>query len=310
MKRRVLVIRNPAAGRSRPRESMSRALIETLRREGHEVKDVETRKTGDAAEWAEREGARWDFVVSAGGDGTANEVANGLIRGGHDACLVVAPLGTGNDYARLLGTPRLGDITSALATAVPTRVDTLEVIPLGRTAGNSRHGLLFCGCGLATALLESTTPTVKRMFGRRGAYPAGFLRALWSHQPRRIRIRSQSGEWETPAGTVFVAAKARYAGGGTLQLAPGARLDDGLLHGLFLGSASRGSILGHFLRLSRGVHEGHPDLRCFTGTWVEVEADPPMALALDGEVTGMSPVRIQVCRESLRVLSLGPRSAR
>ncbi|MFO1459976.1 MAG: diacylglycerol kinase family protein [Verrucomicrobiota bacterium] len=305
MKRRVLVIRNPAAGRSRSRTEMSRALIESMRREGHAVDEVETRFAGDAAEWASREGGRWEVVVSAGGDGTANEVANGLIQGGHDTALAVAPFGTGNDYARLLGTTDLGRVTTAVATAAPTRVDTLEVTPLGDAPGSGRHVLLFCGCGLATSLLESTTPAVKRLFGRKGAYSAGFLRALVSYQTRRICVRSESGEWTTAGGTVFVAAKARHAGGGTLHLAPRARLDDGLLHGLFLGSASRWSILGHFVRLSRGAHEGHPDLRCFTGTWVEVSADPPMALALDGEVTGRTPVRIQVRQRSLNVLSAG-----
>jgi diacylglycerol kinase (ATP) len=155
---------------------MSRALVESLRREGHEVDDVETRRAGDAAGWAEREGGRWEFVVSAGGDGTANEIANGLIRGGHDAALAVAPLGTGNDYARLLGTTTLGDLIGAVATAVPRKVDTLEVTPLGAAAGSGRHALLFCGCGLATSLLEATTPRVKRLFGRRGSYSAGFKR--------------------------------------------------------------------------------------------------------------------------------------
>lgn len=310
MKRRVLVIQNPAAGRSRTREMMSQSLIETLRREGHAVDAVVTRKAGDACEWAEREAGRWEVVVCAGGDGTANEIANGLIRGGHEAALAVAPLGTGNDYARLLDTTSLSEVLRAVATAVPVRVDTLEVIPLGGSAGDGRHALLFCGCGLATSLLAATTPAVKRLLGRRGAYSAGFLRALGAHQPRRIRIRSESGEWESAYGTVFIAAKARHAGGGTLHLAPRARLNDGLLHGLFLGPASRWSILGHFLRLSRGAHEGHPDLRCFTGAWVDLDADPPMPLALDGEVTGMTPARIQVSRGSLNVLSLASNSGR
>ena len=310
MKRRVLVIQNPVAGRSRARDWMSQSLIETLRREGHAVEAVVTRKAGDAAAWVEQEAGRWEVVVCAGGDGTANEIANGLIRGGHKAALAVAPMGTGNDYARLLGTTSLAEVLRAVATAVPMRVDTLEVVPLGGGTRGGRHALLFCGCGLATSLLEATTPAVKRLFGRRGAYSAGFLRALSSHQPRRIRIRSESGEWESAHGTVFIAAKARHAGGGTLHLAPKATLNDGLLHGLFLGPASRGAILGHFLRLSRGAHEGHPDLRCFTGAWVELDADPPMPLALDGEVTGMTPARIQVCRGSLDVLSLDSSRAR
>lgn len=310
MKRRVLVVWNPVAGPFRAREAMARELVAGLRREGHDVEDRPTGKAGDAAEWAERDGGRWEVVVSAGGDGTANEIANGLIRGRHDAALGVAPMGTGNDYARLLGTTSFGEVTRAVASAFPTRVDTLEMIPRGADTRGSRHALLFCGSGLATTLLEATTPAVKRMFGRRGAYSAGFLRALWSHRPRRFCIRSESGEWETDSGTVFVAAKAPFAGGGTLHLAPKARLEDGLLHGLFLGPASRRSILGHFLRLSRGAHEGHPDLRCFTGTWLEVDADPPMPLAVDGEVTGMTPARIEVRRRSLNVLTTGLRAGR
>ena len=283
------------------------ALREGLRNAGHEVEERVSRGPGDAERVVAAEAGGWDVVVSVGGDGTANEVVNGLIRGGHaGTAFAVAPLGTGNDLAQLLGTPQVPLLIRAVNEAAAVPMDTLELIPLGGASSASRHGLLFAGCGLVTSLLECTTPRVKRLFGGRGSYTVGFLRALMGLRVREIRFRTAGVDWTTDPGTVLVVAKARHAGGGVLHLAPRARLNDGLLHVLWLGPADRGSVVGHFLRLTQGTHEGHPELRCLQTEWVEVTTDSPMSLALDGEVWGSTPVRIQVRPRSVSVLSLLP----
>lgn len=307
MKRRVLLVCNPVAGPSRSRGARMAALREGLRNAGHLVEERVTGGPGDAERVVEAEAGGWEVVVSVGGDGTANEVVNGLIRGRHaDTALAVAPLGTGNDLAQLLGTSEVPLLTRAVNEAAAVPMDTLELIPLGGAASPSRHGVLFAGCGLVTSLLECTTPRVKRLFGGRGSYTVGFLRALIGHQPREMRFRTAGADWTSDLGTVLVVAKARHAGGRVLRLAPRARLNDGLLHVLWLGPADRRSVVGHFLRLTRGTHEGHPELRCFQTEWVEVMTDSPMSLALDGEVCGSTRVRIQVRPRSVSVLSLLP----
>lgn len=304
MKRRVLLIRNPVAGPRGNRERRAAALREGLCSAGHAVGECVTRGSRDAERMAETEGGNWDVIVSVGGDGTANEVMNGLIRGGHSTALAVAPFGTGNDLAQLLGTAETKAVIRAVSEAMPARVDTLAACPLGPPRGEERHGLLFSGCGLATSLLEFTTPRLKRVFGGRGSYTVGFLRALWAHHPRRIRVCTAGAEWEAGDATVLVVAKARHAGGAGLHVAPQARLDDGLLHGIWLGPAGRLAIFGHFLRLARGTHAGHPQVRCFTASWIEVSTEPPMPLALDGDVFGSTPVRFEVRPRSLAVLAL------
>lgn len=297
MPRRILAIRNPAAGASKSGRAMS--LIHALRAAGHGVEERVTCGSGDAIRMAASDGGAFEVVLALGGDGTVNEVANGLLMAGHSAALAVAALGTGNDVAQLLGTHQETTLLRALATATPRRMDTLEV----RHAEGLRHALLFAGCGLATGLLQHTTPRVKRWFGGRGSYAVGFLRALRTHRGIPMRVRSPAGEWETPAGTVVVAAKAPQAGGGGLRLAPTARPDDGCLHGLWLGPAGRLAILGHFIRLSRGTHLGHPSLQAFSGTWLELCTDPPMPLALDGELVGRTPARMEVRPRALAVIA-------
>ena len=103
MKRRVLLVCNPVAGPSRNRGARVAALREGLRKAGHRVEERVTGGPGDAERVVEAEAGGWEVVVSVGGDGTANEVVNGLIRGGHaNTAFAVAPLGTGNDLAQLL----------------------------------------------------------------------------------------------------------------------------------------------------------------------------------------------------------------
>jgi len=300
MPRRILAIRNPAAGGGggSRRAARAAALVQHLRAAGHAVDERVTAGPGDAIRLAASADDDVEVVLSIGGDGTANETANGLLRAGHPAALAVAAFGTGNDVAQLLGTGSIPALLHALDSAAPSRIDTLEI----RHPGGVRHALLFAGCGLATGLLDRTTPLVKRWFGGRGSYAVGFLRALWTHQGRPMRVRTPEASWDTPSGTVLVAAKARQAGGGSLHLAPGARLDDGTLHGIWLGPAGRIATLGHFLRLTRGTHARHPALRCFRASWIEVATDPPMPLAVDGDLLGSTPACFEVRPRCLQVL--------
>ena len=307
MKRRVLVIRNPAAGGG-GHDSAARAetLLRELRAAGHCVSEMVTRTADEARGWAAAHSGDRDVVVAAGGDGTAHEVANGLLAARGTAALAVAPFGTGNDFARLLGTVTPADTVRAVTEAQPALIDTFEVTFLRQPESARRFGLLFVACGIATPLLQATTPGLKRLLGRRWCYMAGFLRALGGYRPLSIRVRSAAGEWEDSSATVLAVAKGRHAGGAVLQLAPAARYTDGTLHGVWLGRASRGAVLGHFARLRQGIHGRHPAVRCFTTDWLEITTDPPQALALDGEVIGSTPARIEVRPASLRVLGLAP----
>lgn len=303
MSRRVLLIHNPAAATGSHGDARIRALMTALRARGCLVQEQVTTAPGHALRLAAERGGTAEVVIAAGGDGTAHEVASGLLEGGHPAALAIAPLGTGNDAAALLGLTSAELVTAAVCSGRTRRLDTIEVTWREGGERHRRNALLFAGVGFATEIIRLTTPAVRRWFGPRLCYPAGFFRALATYRAPRLRVRSEAGEWSQSDAVVALAANAPHAGGRAMQIGPGARMDDGVLELTLIEAVGRWELARQFVRLVRGTHIHHPRVRFFRGQWLEVDADPPMPLAVDGEVYGMTPARFEVKPGSLNVVS-------
>lgn len=304
MFRRAQLILNPAAAGGQDRQGPVRSLQRLLLARGIRTEVVRTTAPGHAralaAEAASRPGT-FDLLISGGGDGTIGEIADGLGLSPTPLLpVLVAPLGTGNDVARLLGTASEGGLAGALDAPRPVDWDTLEIIS---GAGRGR-GLLFGACGFSTDLLRLTTPRVKRWCGARLAYPVGFFRALAGYRPARMTVETAEGRHEDDFVAV-VAANAPHAGGDTMRIAPGARLDDGLLDLSLIRAVGRWEIARQFLRLVQGRHIHHPRVTFYRTREVRLQAVPAGLLAVDGDLGFSTPVTIRVEPRSLRLLA-GP----
>ena len=280
-----------------------------------------TEYAGHALELARTHAARFECVIAAGGDGTVHEVASGLIAGGSKAALAVAPFGRGNDVAQLIGFPGLagrGDAAAirAILEPRPVTIDTIRVTwrdpdsagsaSLEASVGDGeqvRHAILFGGVGFVGELLRKTTPATVKWFGPRWCYSAGFFRALFSFQPPVLRVRSEQGEQVLSHAVAVVVGNAPVAGGGLMRIGPGASMTDGVLELTFIEAVGRWELVLQFIRLLRGTHIQHRQVRFFRGAWLEVSAEPSQSLALDGELLGISPVRFEVNPSSLTLLT-------
>jgi diacylglycerol kinase family enzyme len=202
----------------------------------------------------------------------------------------------------------------------PVTLDTIRVTwrenpPVGMESGvpaaesreRVRHAILFGGVGFVGELLRKTTPATVKWFGPRWCYSAGFFRALFSFQPPVLRVRSDQGEQVLSHAVAVVVGNAPFAGGGLMRIGPGASMTDGVLELTLIEAVGRFDLALQFLRLLRGTHVHHRQVRFFRGHWLEVSSDPPQPLALDGELLGTSPVRFEVNPRSLTLLT-GPAS--
>ena len=198
-----------------------RDAVAAVREDGHEVDVRVTWEAGDSGRFAAeaaKEGI--DTVIAGGGDGTVNEVLNGLANvEGHASALGVIPLGTANDFARSAGIPL--QLEAALRVAVETEPVAVDV---GR-AGDRAFMNVATG-GFGTEVTVNTDPKLKRMLGGAAYFITG-LGHFSELQPVLVRLRGPELEWE---GKILVLAvgNARQAGGGHV-LCPDAVLDDGLL---------------------------------------------------------------------------------
>jgi len=298
--KRVAFIVNPVAGggRGQARWDAWRAALASA---ASVVKARFTSQPGDAVRIADEVGRESDLVVAVGGDGTLLEVASGLLSAGVPPTLLgVVPAGTGNDTARQLGVSSLEQARLALRGARTRIVDAIRIRFRAHGASVSRHALLFGAVGIAQEALRRTTPLVKRLFGRRLAYPVGALRALRTYRAPPMRVCCDG---QTAAGRFLLVcvSNAEQAGGG-LRLAPGAQLDDGLLHVNMCESVSRGQALMLLWRLFRGRHLSHPKVRYVSARQVAVQTEPPVEVEADGEILGHTPAQFAVVPRALRVL--------
>jgi YegS/Rv2252/BmrU family lipid kinase len=300
------VVVNPAAGSGRVGrawESLEPQLREVL----GEVDLRVSQRAGDAAEQARRavlEGRR--TVLSLGGDGTHNEVVNGIMAAEPAAGEIgfgVLPGGTGGDLARMLRLP--GDPVAAARVLLEAPVGPLD---LGRVRIESvepagvRYFVnvgTFGMSGLIDALVKESTTAL----GGTVAFYIAAVRGLLRYRPARVRLVADGeplGDFEI--NTVAL-GNAQYFGGG-MRIAPGADLRDGWLDGTILEQRSFWTMLGLTFSIYRGRHTRREFVRTFRARRLEVLplGEEPALLDLDGEASGRIPATFEVVPGALRLV--------
>jgi diacylglycerol kinase (ATP) len=236
---------------------------------------------GHATELAHRavaEGA--GAVVAVGGDGTVNEVLNGL---SGNAMLGVVPVGTCNDIARNLRLPA-GDWRAALDVIAAGHVKCVDVARCG-----DKRFLSVAGMGLDSrvAVAFQRLPRFARF---RATYVLLLLKSLLTQRPSPFRLVVDGETLEQEAWLVAVANTEAYGGG--MRIAPGARPDDGRLHVCIVGAIPRLEFVRWFPRVYRGAHLAHPMFRHIEARSVEISSPRPTPITADGEPFGWLPASI------------------
>jgi YegS/Rv2252/BmrU family lipid kinase len=252
---------------------------------------------GELARTAADGGA--SLLVAVGGDGTVNEIAQGLA--GRDGVeLAVIPRGTGWDFVRTYGIPRR--LEQAAAVAVEGRTRTVD---LGRarfhTWAGGEAGSYFANiasAGMSGAIAQRANDTSKALGGKISylwATLAVFSR--WSNDEVRLTV---DGEARSGRMHDVVVANGRYFGGG-MMICPEAEPDDGLFDVLTIGDLTKRDLLTTLPKTYRGRHLPHPKAELLRGAVVEIETDAPLPVELDGEQPGTTPVRFEIVPQALRV---------
>lgn len=231
-----------------------------------------------------------DLLVLGGGDGTMSAAVKQLA--GRDVALGVLPLGTTNNFARSLGVPlRLSGAIALLRSGKVADVD------LGRVGDHVFANLASLGVSVEVA--THVRPLVKRVLGRI-AYPLTALTILPWHRPFRATIKLNGERLELTTHQLNI-ANGRFHGG--LQIARDISIDDRRLVIYRLGSGARlrlmGAMLLQILTGKRRDVAGGPFL---TAREFWLETDPPLAVDVDGEVRGLTPVHLRVAPNALRVM--------
>ena len=292
---------NPVAGALSTRKKWP--LIDSLlKRLGVRFDYQYTEGVGHAIELAKDATTKgYDRVVAVGGDGTINEVANGIItsNGTQDISLGIISTGTGSDFIRSVGIPH--DYVAACSRihngrSFPVDVGVVEYHRDDKPM--QRYFINTAGIGFDAAVISVTEKTSKKMGGTI-PYLLGVLRTLISYRNKPVTITMGDNQ-ETKRVVSVMVANGRYAGGG-MKFAPTAQLDDGLLDMLIISDMGKLELLKAFPTVYKGTHLNHPKVKLMQTNYVSVNSADKIPVYADGELLGEGPVVFRLIPSVLKI---------
>lgn len=281
---------NPVAGRGRTEKIWKnlQSALQSLNNPGH---PYFTAGPGDAQKLASQlslNGYKRIFVF--GGDGTVNEVLNGISLNG--TVLGIIPTGTGNDFCRAVGIPK--SPKEALMQLTKGKIKHVDIGVV-----NGRRFLNAVGAGFDAEVVKVTNEQFHQLRGTL-AYLASLIKVLATYRNHEITVETEGAVFK---GKMLLAGvgNGRYIGGG-LKMFPQAEVDDGVFQVVMLGDIKKSEILFHFPKIFTGTHLSHPLISSLTANKLVIKSNPPLTVQVDGEIIGKTPIEIELLPQVLPIL--------
>jgi lipid kinase YegS len=286
--RKVQLILN---GRVAGNEALRTAVVRQ-QAAGHSIEVRVTLEKGNGRRFVSEAG-EVDLLIAAGGDGTLNEVVHGLMDLSTAArpVLGVVPLGTANDFATGCGISR--DPEKALALCMEG-----EAVPIDVGKANEHWFINAASVGFGAEVTATTSPELKSLLGPAAYTVIGAILAMNVHQYHgRLTLPDRE---ITGSGPVAVVGNGRQTGG-SFQVAPRARIDDGLLDVLVVRHIPAIALL----TAARELQQLSPDgeyISYYQTPWAEVYPEEAIPVNLDGEPVQLSSVRYEAMPSAIRLI--------
>jgi len=306
-----LIIANPKSAAGSTRDKWS-AIASDLRTHFGPFNVAFTKGPGDGIEIARTaaENGR-TFIIACGGDGTVNEIANGILQSGKDAELGIFPSGTGGDFRRTIGMPNEArEAARALREGETKRIDVGKVTFVDHNdAPAERYFLNVTSFGLAASIIERVKSTTSLSWlpldnvRGRASFALSTLQEVIAIGPTSVRVKLDDKEEHTLQTVNFCVANARYFGGG-MMIAPEAKLSDGFLDVINIGDINTAKIILNAYTLYRGTHLDLTEVKDTLAKRIEarpMNSDQEVHIEIDGELPGKLPATYEVVPNALRI---------
>ena len=308
-----LAVINPASGGGKTKKKWVKKIKHQL--EGTiNFKQYFTTGPGDAIAYVSREIHHYDGFIVVGGDGTCNEVINGIVKGldeqpSKTKAFAVIPAGTGNDIARAFDLP-YNDI-KASCDLFKNENSTFRMVDVGKAIGfdfdHKPVTRYFCGVLSAGFDAEVTQKTHQssKFLPKAAKYVGALLSNIIRLSKHHFSVSVLNQEKETKfekEGTFMAVGLGPYYGAG-MKVCPDAKVDDGLFHITFVKRVSRRTLLSVFPKVYNGKHITHPAVELYTGFKLSFQGSEKTLWQVDGEISGYTPVVIETLPNVLKILS-------
>ena len=300
-----LTIVNPNAGNGKGEKDWNR-ISSLFEKNNIPIVPVITGKKGDATLITrDKIGEGYRKIISVGGDGTLNEIVNGIFTQDHcpttEIFLGLIPVGTGNDWGRMFGIPLVYEGSINVIREKRHMLHDIGVITYynGKEKG-TRYFLNIAGLGFESIVVKKTNAQKDKGRSNKAIYFMNLLSSLISYKNTRVEITL---EGETSSSTIFSinVGNGRYCGGGMRQT-PEAMPDDGLLDVTVIKGMGRIEIIRNLKMLYDGTILSHPKVDAYRSDNLKVTSESLVYAEADGESLGHTPVEFSIIPASLNII--------
>lgn len=240
----------------------------------------------------------YSTIVAVGGDGTVNEVMQGVFKNKSQPSIGIIPAGTGNDIARNVGIGSLEDAIVALKKNNSKKYDVLE----NQFGQEIRYSFLVTIFGFSSGY--RIKPWMKRFFGATIAYYLATISEMVLFHPWKMNVEWEGGNYSDKTSIVIVANVERTSGG-SMMLGKGASPLDGKMTITIIPFKSKlNCLLKEFPNLPKGEIDKMPGVKFFQTNQIYVNSDPPTHMEIDGENYGCTSATVKIIPLSAKIISL------
>lgn len=309
-KRKVLFIVNPASASGR-----------TLNRWEEVVPEFEAANFDYDVQFTKKRGCGislttkmivanvYDIIISVGGDGTANEVVNGLMLSGINydelPAFTIFPSGTGSDSVRTLGIPKdLEGFLRMIESNVPKSVDVGVAEFVSDDTQGSRYFLNASDIGIGAVVANEVNSINQRNEKKsgKGKYFRSIMEQIFKFKTFDAACVHDGYHSYIKKTVIMAVCNGMFFGGG-VKVSPVSKMNDGILELVATNHVSKMGLLGLVSKIYTGAHVSHPKVRFQRAQNFKIKLDEPQLLETDGEVLGIvTEVNFKILPQALKVL--------
>ncbi|OUS31860.1 hypothetical protein A9Q99_01835 [Gammaproteobacteria bacterium 45_16_T64] len=287
MSKKILIIFNPTAGRGK--RTLLESVVSKLEQAACDVEVYDTQCAGDAIQFLQAYDKPIDLIVAAGGDGTTNEVLNGMI-GKEDIPLGIISSGTANVLAQELNMP-------SSAKAIADILVNGKSKPVYPCRLNDKRFIMMVGIGYDAWVVNGTSSALKKSVGK-GAYIWSMFKYVLPYGSKQYQIAVDGEQYNVPS--MIVTNGKKY--GGNFTISQKADISAPTMQALIFTSTNRLTMIGYMLAMVFGIMERCTTLISVPAKRIEVSSNQPDVLQADGDPAGVLPAIMEIEETPIKIL--------
>lgn len=305
MKKKIRVIVNPAAAGGRAADVWAKK-NKYFKREYSSFDQIYTKKPKDALRFARKAAEEnYDYIMSVGGDGTVNEVINGILAADNEdkqTKLIIYPLGTGSDLSRTLGLPTdTQEFINLVKREESRKIRVVEAeFSNHQQQREKRYFINIADCGMGAEVAKKLNESKKTIAGSVN-YLLKIFQTLFEYQNQEVKVIADGNLIYQGKLNSAIIAHGNYFGGG-IKIAPEADIFSNNLNLVLLKDFSKLGIILNLIKGYKGNHLAHPLVASYQVKRVKITAIGTVELELDGESVGSSRAEFKISDKTISVI--------